>query len=126
MHLPFLPRAHTLQVDEAGEGKAGRGLGRVQAKTVEDKGVESTCSENLLHERSKPQNASSPRKGEVRMSVPPSSSCISMSIGADELSCQARIASYRDKPFWKLQWLPPQGESFQMNRLLLESFHCTI
>lgn len=65
MHLPFPTHAHTLQVDEAGEGKTGRGLGRVQAKTVEDKGVGSTCSEGLLPEDSKPQNASSTRRGET-------------------------------------------------------------
>lgn len=72
---------------------------RVRLLTLEGKGVGSTCSEDLLHESSKPQNISSPRKGEVRMSGPPSSRWISMFIGIDEPRSrrQVRTASYRDK-----------------------------
>lgn len=71
--LPFGTHAHSLQVDEPGEGKTGRGLGRVPTGTVEDKGVGSICSENLLPKYGKSQNTSKASRGEVQVRGPPSS-----------------------------------------------------
>lgn len=80
VYLPIGTHAHLFQVDEPGEGKAGRGLGRVPARTVEDKGVGGLCSGGLLHRQGKSQNTPSARRGEVQKRGPPCSSWTPLSI----------------------------------------------